>query len=422
MNKLTLFWNHRQSDHFYWCVSAHKTGVQLPPANLEPLAQLESHEILKADLACLADLAQDHRVELVIDSCDVYSGAVNLPHKAQRHLRKAVPYLLEESLAESVDHLFIAVGQRRTDGQIPVRAISLEYLKQIIEQFALAEIKLDRILVDLDLLDVPEEGYRLTLINDRVLVAEQNGERWACDQLDFTWLVQKRLAESADEEELPIAIPMRVTCADEEAYQVFVQQLPVGRFAPLIDLVETVEETLAESSQPPLNLLQGEFEPKSERSPVVVLLKKVATIAAFVLTAHILYQVTQITTLNAQKTLLGDERSALWQQAFPGRAEPSNPDKALRSFLTSVRGGQGESGFLPLLESTSGLITDMSQLYPTNISYSVARNELRMDLIAKDLPVLNNFRDELKKNGHEVDMSSATQRGDGYSSRLIIRR
>ena len=40
----------------------------------------------------------------------------------------------------------------------------------------------------------------------------------------------------------------------------------------------------------------------------------------------------------------------------------------------------------------------------------------------KDLPILNSYRDELKNAGHEVDMSSATQRGEGYSSRLIIRR
>jgi len=418
MNKLTIFWSTKNAEHFYWCVDDSRSPSEINSA----IPLLESHSILKADLACLADLANKCQVELIVASSDIHVNKVSLPNKAQRHMRKAVPFLLEEQLADMVDNTFIAIGNRLPSGEIPVRGIALKYLQAILAQFNEAEIKLDRIRVDLDLVAQPEEGYQVILINDQVLICDSQGERWSCDQTDFSWLVQKQLAATQDEETLPIAIPMMVTCDEEDIYKLFEQQLPVGRFAPHLNLVNSVEESLAKSKEPLFNLLQAEFEPKVESSPIKNMLVKVATIAAMVLAVHLIYQGSQWIALDAQKDRLAKERTVLWKQAFPGRKVPANPDKALRSFLRTISAGAGEGGFLNLLESSSRLITDLNQLYPTNISYNSARNELRMDVIAKDLPILNAYRDELQKAGHQVDMSSATQRGDTYSSRLIIRR
>ena len=418
MNKLTIFWSDRSAAHFYWCIDTSRSSVEANSA----IPMLESHRILKADLACMADLAQSCSVEVVVAGNDIHYNQVTLPNKAQRHLRKAVPFLLEEQLADSVDDMFIAVGSRQSDGSIPVRGIALDHLQQIVDAFSEAEIKLNSVRTDLDLVTQPEVGYEIVLFNNQALIADEKGQRWSCDVEDFSWLVQKQLAEQEDEEEMPIAMPLVVTCNEEDDYKIFEQQLPAGRFAPSPNIVDSIEESLSKSDEPVLSLLQGEFEPKAESSPLKAMLLKVASIAAIVLTAHLIYQGSQWVALDSQKTLLGKERAALWKQAFPGRKVPSNPDKALRSFMRTLSGAKGEGGFLSLLQSTSSLIKDLEQLYPTNISYNSSRNELRMDLIAKDLPILNNYRDELKKAGHQVDMSSATQRGEGYSSRLIIRR
>lgn len=286
MNKLTIFWSTKNAEHFYWCVDTSHSSVEVNSA----IPILESHSILKADLACLADLASNCKVELIVASSDIHLNIVSLPNKAQRHLRKAVPFLLEEQLADSVDDMFIAIGNRIPSGDIPVRGVGLNYLEEILQVFADVEISLDRIRVDLDLLSQPEEGYQIVLVNDQVLLCDDQGERWSCDQIDFAWLVQKQLATNEDEEALPVAIPMLVTCDEEDIYKLFEQQLPAGRFAPILNLVDSVEESLSESGEPVLNLLQAEYEPKVESSPLKNMLFKVATIAAIILGAHLLYQ------------------------------------------------------------------------------------------------------------------------------------
>lgn len=418
MNKLSIFWNERRDEHFYWCLEQpiESTGLQ------SPIHPPESQRLLKADLASLADLAKGKLVELILSSADLHINQVSLPHKAQRHLRKAVPYLLEEQFAESVDEVFIAVGERSKAGEIPVRAINLDYFEQLLRQFKNAEIKLAQVRVDLDLLATPAEGYQLALLDGCVLVSEADGQRWSCEADDFSWLIQKRLEQHSDSDDLPVAIPMLVMAEERDTYQLFENQLPVGRFAPKLQLLDSLKQALAASRQPLFSLLQGEFEVKAENTAVKQLLLKVACLGALILFAHLAYQGSLWYSLQQQKAELGKQRTALWKQAFPGRKVPANPDKVLRSQLRSLSGGQGESSFLSLLDSTSQSINNLAQIYPTNISFDAARNELRMDLIAKDLATLNQYRDALKQAGHRVEMSSATQRGEGYSSRLVINK
>ncbi|WP_444996882.1 type II secretion system protein GspL [Aliikangiella sp. IMCC44359] len=420
MGKLTIFWGVKAENSFFWC---------LDDQNINELSsistpQLESQEILKADLACMAEIARSRQVELVLSCNDVHFNEVDLPNKAQRHLRKAVPFLIEEHLAEPVDNIFIAIGDRLKTGKIPVRGVALEYIQQITEQFIQAEIKLDSVHVDLDMIRQPEEGFNIVLSNGDVLVTDAEGQRWYCSPDDFSWLSQRVVAEqdSEDDDGLPIATPMTVFCDNQDDYANFEKQLPVGLFAPQVEFVESIEEHISANNQSKFNLLQGEFEPKVESSPLKNMLFKVASIIGVVLAVHLLYQGSQWFWLSSQSEALKQQRIVLWKQAFPGRKTPSNPDKSLRSFMKTIGSGQGEASFLSLLSSSAGLMKDLSQIYPTNISYNSSRNELRMDLFAKDLPVLNKYRDDLKVAGHQVEMSSATQRGDGYSSRLTVKR
>ncbi len=417
MSKLTVFWGDKSSNKFYWQVEQH-----LSAHSSMALPELESHEILKADLACIADMAAKRKVELVLSCRDIHSNQVDLPGKAQRHMRKAVPYIIEEQVSEPVDQLFFALGERSADGKIPVRAVNQGYLQSILDSFESAEVKVDCVRVDLDMVESRDDEYQIVLFDNQVLAVDDKGNRWSCHVDDFGWLVQKQIEENSEEDDLPVAIPMTVLSENDELRYQFESQLPAGRFAPDYQLVDSIMASLFASNETIFTLLQGEFELKVENSPLKSMLQKLGTLAAILLVANLVYMGSQTITLKSQFSQLTKERAALWKQAFPGRKMPSSPDRTLRSFLKTAGGGNGDSSFLTMLDSISGKFKDLKQLYPTNISYNAKRNELRVDLIARDLPVLNQYRDDLKKSGFQVDMSSANQRGDGYSSRLIVRK
>ena len=108
MAKLILFWGEKGEELFSWRLSgSQKNDSAESSEHLLENYQLESKEILKADLACMADMAQSNSVILVLSSIDVATAQVEVPKKAQRLLRKAVPYILEDEIAASVDDLFL---------------------------------------------------------------------------------------------------------------------------------------------------------------------------------------------------------------------------------------------------------------------------------------------------------------------------
>ncbi|WP_196139290.1 type II secretion system protein GspL [Aliikangiella sp. G2MR2-5] len=415
MKKLTIFWGDKNSDSFYWLSEGESNSGGA-------ISQLESHEILKDDLNCLAEMAEGAQVSLIISSNDVHYNAVSIPGKAQRHLRKAVPYLLEEQVAEAVDDLFIALGGKNSKDQIEVRAINSAYFASLIKRFKNAEISISRIIIDLDTLPASEDCMQAVLLNEDVLVVAQSGERWRCTASDFSWIVQKQLQALESEEEMPVAIPLEVICENEDDYMLFEQVLPAGRFAPNLNLVESVKQFLSEQQHKSINLLQGEFEPKKENTPLKKFLIKISSVAAVVLCAQIVWAGSQWFSLSAKSEQLERQKEVMWKQVFPGRKMPKTADKQIRAKMRELAGGQGDNAFVQMLDSVTSQIKSFSELYPTNVSYDAARNELRLDLIGKEYATLNNYRDQLIQAGFQVDMNSASQRGEGYSSRFIVKK
>ncbi len=421
MAKLVIFWGEKNQQLFSWRLSGNqKNDPSKSSDHLLENYQLESKEILKADLACMADMAQYNSVILVLSSTDVVTAQVEVPNKAQRLLRKAIPYMLEDEIATSVDDFFFAFSERDTNNILPVRAIERNYLESLLELFHSAEIHLSEILIDIDLLSPPEEGIKLIINGSQCLTVDDKNKRWHCHPEDFSWLIQKQINLDDIDEELPVAIPMDIY--SEQATDELIHQLPVGRFAPVHHPLADIFEFMLEQEQKGINLLQAEYERKKENSKLTGFLLKVASIVGFVLMTHLIYQGFNIYTLSEKKQQLDVQKITLYKQAFPATKRIRNPEKSMRTYIKNLGSSSGEGDFLSLLTSSSHLLTDLSKIYPTNINYDNTRSELRIDVIASDLVVLDQYAQALTASGHKVEKSSETKRGDGYSSRLIIRK
>ena len=416
MNELTLFWGSRNDATFQWRATndaADETGIK-------PLYQLESHEILKADLASVAEMAVNSKVTLVLSCSDVICAHLQVPNKAQKLLRKAIPYMMEDEVASSVDDLFFALANKSNDSELAVRAIDRDYFESVIATFKDAEIKLHQVIVDIDRVDVPQEGLRLVINHQQCFVVESSQKRWHCHIDDFSWLIQKQLEELSEDQDMPIAVPLEIN-SDIEMDE-FIHQLPVGRFAVEELKIEDVNNYLLENDVESVNLLQAEFEVKKESSQLTSFLLKVASVSGFVLLSYLILQSVNIYTLSEQKQQLDQQKVTLFKQAFPRNKNTRRPEKEMRIYVKSLGSSSGGGGFLSLLNSVSDSLTDLSKIYPTNISYEHTRNELRMDVIASSLVVLDQYADKLRSSGHKVEKSSETQRGEGYSSRLTVSR
>jgi general secretion pathway protein L len=80
----------------------------------------------------LAEAVQDigdRKVIVLVPSAEVLTTTVDVPIKGGARLQAALPYALEEFVAEDVDKLHFAAGARRSNGRVPVSVVSRDTLR-----------------------------------------------------------------------------------------------------------------------------------------------------------------------------------------------------------------------------------------------------------------------------------------------------
>ena len=83
----------------------------------------------------------ERSVIVLVPSADVLTTTTEIPIKGGAKLQAALPYALEESLAEDVDKLHFAAGNRRASGRVPVSVVDRELLEGWLERLQHAGIE-----------------------------------------------------------------------------------------------------------------------------------------------------------------------------------------------------------------------------------------------------------------------------------------
>ena len=91
-------------------IAVDSSGARRSPPVIGPL-----HEA-RADIG-------DRSVIVLVSSVDVLTTTVDIPIRGGVKLQAALPYALEEFLADDVDKLHFAAGTRRSSGNVPVSVV-----------------------------------------------------------------------------------------------------------------------------------------------------------------------------------------------------------------------------------------------------------------------------------------------------------
>ncbi len=87
-------------------------------------------------------------VIVLVPGTDVLTTSVELPIRSTARLHAALPFALEEHLADDVETLHFAAGRRREDGQRPVTVVSREKMDGWLRRLRDAGIEADQIVAE----------------------------------------------------------------------------------------------------------------------------------------------------------------------------------------------------------------------------------------------------------------------------------
>jgi len=379
---------------------------------------------------------EDRRLIVLLPSLDVLTTSVRIPLKSATRIQQALPFALEETVAEDVEDLHFAAGQRREDGRIPVSVIRRETLESWLEMLDDVDLKpsamvaetygLQRVPGTVSLLVTDDVTY----VNDGAdteLVLQDMGPTEA---LEATGCLDDEPGDEAgaDEVEGGQARPRHVLLyCDAEMNEKYgdeidslrarfesfdVRILPDG---PLPRLAVTVGTGAG------VNLLQGAYGPKTEYAGYFRPWRNAAIALIALGVVAIAGKAIGNIQLARQEAALQAAFIEQYQEIAPGTTEVRDPASVILSLRSRTGvGGTEPSVFLQSLEHLSVAVAENTESRIQAISYRAGVVDVR--LTAPDVSTLDDIQRRIDDQGvFDANIQSTDTDDERVNSRIQIR-
>jgi len=374
-------------------------------------------------------------VIVLVPSADVLTTTVDMPIKGGAKLQAALPYALEEFLADDVDQLHFAAGTRRSSGLVPVSVVNSEKLQQWLSWLEQAGIEPVSIIADIyGLARIP--GTISLLVAEQQIVINDGSDTELVmegvspgDALAAIGAFDDGTTDTNDQKDddvttlgLPRHVLVYASPEAEERYQhdwIAMRQELDSLDVKLLDdgVLPRLAVTVATGAG--INLLQGEFGRKADYSGAFRPWKYAAMLLLALAVVGIAGKGAGYYGMKNQLETVQQQFLAEYQQLVPGAAMPRDPAAAVRSLLARSGSSQTPQVFLSSLEQLSQAIKQNSSASIQAISFRAGVVDIR--LTAPDVATLDNIQRTIAQNGQfKATIQSTDQDGDKVNSRIQI--
>jgi general secretion pathway protein L len=388
---------------------------------------IASGELNNADqLSELTSKAEHRQVQIFVPGCDVLLKRLNVPAKSSRAMQLAVPYVLEDSLAEEVEQLFFAYAELANDSEgnnCFTAIVAHKQMQQWLSWLANAEIETKSILPDVLAMPINTEGWSAIAlgnnIQQQVIVRQGLWQGFALDasawQLQCQVFSHQQDLDEAETLEQQTSIEIQAYSPLAHSEQLAVSAMPEE--LPLALLAQNNNSLLNR-----FNLLQGQYKIKESRSYAGQQWLWVAGVALFALLLSLGNKSVQLWNLNAEQENVKQEIIAHYKKAFPKtkRVRVSTIKSQLNRELALLGGGGERQGFLAMLAKVQPAFSKVPALKPESLKFDGKRQELRIQAAAKDYQAFEQFSIALATANLTVKQGSQSNQGEQVTGSFSI--
>ena len=269
-----------------------------------------------------------------------------------------IPFALEERVADEIENLHFAIGERAADtGRVPVAVVTRSRIDGWLAELAAAGLHPQAIYSEAQLLPAMP-GQLIALIdNDMVILRAAEGPPLVMPALSirdaFEMALAAQRSQVAGLEPPPLGLLLYSGHDEWQAHQlevdalrdrftgVKVQLLPSGPLSVLAP---------AAASGDAVNLLQGSLAPASPLQANWKSWRVAAVLAASLLCLHLGARYFELTRLRKSEAALDANIRDSFLAAMPGQQNTSNARRQVETRLTEIRSGGGGT-LLPALSA-----------------------------------------------------------------------
>lgn len=381
-------------------------------------------KISSGSLAELSAVAADHPAIVLLNSQCLHINQLQLPTQNLQKLLKAVPYAIEEFIADDIDDFHFVISKNKRDGSTSVVGINENTLKNIIQIFQAANINVEKIIPD-------------------ALCLAADSNQWVCLNHENTSYLQTDITNGMllSHDLLPYVITNKLqdeTQTRPEKILLFSEQENATAFDALkaesipgddIEIVNIVYNTHPlvvfcgnYKQAMALNLLQYKFKPKRKTSGYWQHWRLAASLAAIWLVLHLGLTGFQHLQLKDSNIATHAMIEKIYKKSFPKSRKIVNPRVQMEQKLKELKGTTGNSsqGLIFLLAESFGTLShDKKNI--TLQSLTFRNNRMDIGLESSNLQAVENLNKSLNNNKKiKSEITSSSSEKDKVKGNLRI--
>lgn len=360
---------------------------------------------------------------------------VNLPGSQARFIQQALPFAVEEQVAQDIEQVHISLGTKNSRGAFSVVNVDRSLFSAHFElvQNAESEFPLKGIYVDADCLPLGENNICLSLSEGSVLLKAQDGQviSLRSDNL-IPYLDAIFLKPSEDSEETQQTLVIWVAADYMDQAKMLIAQIEQY---PHLDIrveqfgmseFEFLCESLMRNKLSLIDLCQGEFKIARQSTGAWYRWRSVAAVAAIGFFLQLGVFIGQGMHYEQQAERVANEALASYKKVVPNSSKVTigKLPRIIKGKINQLKqGGAVDVDFLQLL-GEAGYQFNRSEhnksLQFESINYNQQRAELVLEMQAKSFDQLESLKNAIVSAGLTAKISSAVQEKEYFRGRISV--
>ena len=375
-----------------------------------------------------APLSVGRRTVVIVPATDALATEVEAPAKSASKLAQVIPFALEERVADEVEDLHFALGDRDAGtGRVPVVVVSRARIDAWLTELRAAGLNPEAIYSAASLLPAMPGQLIALLDGDALTLKLAEGPPLVMPALSITdgmaMVLAAQVAPVAGLEAAPLGLLLYTGHEEWEAHQneidalrdrftgVKVQLLPDGPLGVLAPAAAAAEA---------VNLLQGELAVSSPMQQSWRSWRVAAVLAVSLLCLHLGSRYFELTRLGKSEAALDASIQDAFRAAMPGQQNAMNARRRVEARLNELHGSGGSGSLLPALSALANARSAAPGATIEGLTYRNGTLDLRIS--APDAASLDAIGQQLRASSWQADIQGGTSAGDAYRGRLQVRK
>ncbi|MEM7259620.1 MAG: type II secretion system protein GspL [Pseudomonadota bacterium] len=355
-----------------------------------------------------AKAAERRRVVMVIAGTELLLEEAEVPVSNLAKAIKAIPYALEDQLAQDVETSHFSFGAKMPDGRIPVAVMAMDGLDWVLDQCEAAGLSVAEIIPEPYALPL-EKGRITVMTNDgHAAVRQSSGKGFSCDAdmlmllLDNTQLESENSAidddSTATSHQHSVADALHFSCGPDR-YDLATTDGPVQMRSEVELFATGLAQAKARNKKHPyINLLQGEYSKTEAIGKAWKPWRVPAALAATLVALWGGNAFLQYQALGVEQQRLQSEMAGVLKSTFPGVRNPdSDPVRQMRSRIKALAAGTGaidDGNFIVMMSAVGTALKEANN--PTVKSMNYRSGKLDIELEAASLQDIDKIKSRLE--------------------------